>query len=91
MDVEVGSNLYRNTDGMIEIEGIPQIQVALKPSTGCTARELCPVRCGRESDSEAQRQHSDDQREARLRRDEDSEKSSAHTSGHGKRHLTDRL
>ena len=34
MDVEVGSNLYRNTDGMIEIEGVPQIQVALKPSTG---------------------------------------------------------
>ena len=34
MDVEVGSNLYRNTDGMIEIEGIPQIQVALKPTTG---------------------------------------------------------
>ena len=31
MDVEVGSNLYRNTDGMIEIEGVPQIQVALKP------------------------------------------------------------
>jgi hypothetical protein len=34
MDVEVGSNLYRNTDGMIEIEGVPQIQVALKPLTG---------------------------------------------------------
>jgi hypothetical protein len=34
MDVEVGSNLYRNTDGMIEIEGVPQIQVALKPVTG---------------------------------------------------------
>jgi hypothetical protein len=34
MDVEVGSNMYRNTDGMIEIEGVPQIQVALKPSTG---------------------------------------------------------
>ncbi|HXT66693.1 MAG TPA: hypothetical protein VN657_07865, partial [Nitrospiraceae bacterium] len=34
MDVEVGSNLYRNTDGMIEIEGVPQIQVALKPKTG---------------------------------------------------------
>jgi|SRR5215510_1101436 len=34
MDVEVGSNLYRNTDGMIEIEGLPQIQVALKPTTG---------------------------------------------------------
>jgi hypothetical protein len=34
MDVEVGSNLYRNTDGMIEIEGVPQLQVALKPKTG---------------------------------------------------------
>ena len=34
MDMEIGSNLYRNTDGMIEIEGIPQIQVALKPTTG---------------------------------------------------------
>jgi len=34
MDVEVGSNLYRDTDGMIEIEGVPQIQVALKPTTG---------------------------------------------------------
>jgi len=34
MDVEVGSNLYRNTDGMIEIEGVPQIQVVLKPITG---------------------------------------------------------
>jgi hypothetical protein len=34
MDVEVGSNVYRNTDGMIEIEGVPQIQVALKPITG---------------------------------------------------------
>jgi hypothetical protein len=34
MDVEVGSNLYRNTDGMIEIEGVPQIEVALKPPTG---------------------------------------------------------
>jgi hypothetical protein len=34
MDVEVGSNLYRNTDGTIEVEGIPQIQLALKPATG---------------------------------------------------------
>ena len=34
MDVEVGSNLYRNTDGMIEIEGVPQIQVAMQPTTG---------------------------------------------------------
>ena len=34
MDVEVGSNVYRNTDGMIEIEGVPQLEVALKPITG---------------------------------------------------------
>lgn len=34
MDVEVGSNLYRNSDGTIEIEGVPQIQVAQHPSTG---------------------------------------------------------
>ncbi len=34
MDLEIGSNLYRNTDGTIEIEGVPQIQVALKPKTG---------------------------------------------------------
>ena len=34
MDVEIGSNLYRDTNGMIEIDGVPQIQVALKPATG---------------------------------------------------------
>ena len=34
MDIEVGSNLYRNTDGTIVIEGVPQIQVARHPSTG---------------------------------------------------------
>lgn len=34
MDIEVGSNLYRNTDGTIEIEGVPQIQVARHSSTG---------------------------------------------------------
>jgi len=34
MDIEVGSNLYRNSDGTIEIEGVPQIQVAQHPSTG---------------------------------------------------------
>jgi hypothetical protein len=33
MDVEIGSNLYRNTDGTIEVEGIPQIQIALKEAT----------------------------------------------------------
>jgi hypothetical protein len=34
MDVEIGSNLYRNTNGMIAIEGVPQLEVAIKPSTG---------------------------------------------------------
>ena len=32
MDLEVGSNLYQNTDGTIEIEGVPQIHIALKPN-----------------------------------------------------------
>lgn len=34
MDVEVGSNLYRNSNGTIEIEGVPQIQLSQHPSTG---------------------------------------------------------
>jgi len=34
MDVEIGSNLYRNTNGMITIEGVPQIEVSIKPSNG---------------------------------------------------------
>ncbi|MGQ0810898.1 MAG: hypothetical protein ACT4OO_06705 [Nitrospiraceae bacterium] len=33
MDVEVGSNLYRNTDGTIEIEGVPQLTLSLRPPT----------------------------------------------------------
>lgn len=34
MDFEVGSNLYRNSDGTIEIEGVPQIQVSQHPKSG---------------------------------------------------------
>lgn len=34
MDVEIGSNLYCNTNGMIAIEGVPQLEVAIKPATG---------------------------------------------------------
>jgi len=34
MNLEVGSNVYRNTDGTIEVEGVPLIQVAQHPSTG---------------------------------------------------------
>ena len=34
MDIEIGSNLYRNSDGTIEVEGVPQIQVTRHPSTG---------------------------------------------------------
>lgn len=33
MDLEVGSDLFQNTDGTIEIEGVPQIQIALKSAT----------------------------------------------------------
>ncbi|HSN04913.1 MAG TPA: hypothetical protein VLS44_08005 [Nitrospira sp.] len=34
MDLQIGSNLYRNTDGTIEVEGVPLMQVAQHPSTG---------------------------------------------------------
>ncbi|MDH5739858.1 MAG: hypothetical protein OEY77_05985 [Nitrospira sp.] len=34
MDIEIGSNLYRNTNGTIEVEGVPQIQLARHPATG---------------------------------------------------------
>ena len=34
MDIEIGSNLYRNSNGIIEVEGVPQIQLARHPSTG---------------------------------------------------------
>lgn len=34
MDVVIGSNLYRNTDGTIEVEGVPQIQIARKEPGG---------------------------------------------------------
>lgn len=34
MDIEIGSNLYRNSNGTIEIEGVPQIQLARHPATG---------------------------------------------------------
>lgn len=34
MDLEVGSNLYRNTDGTVEVEGVPLIQVSQHPTTG---------------------------------------------------------
>ncbi len=34
MDIEIGSNLYQNTNGTIEVEGVPQIQLALHSVTG---------------------------------------------------------
>ncbi|MCP9446245.1 MAG: hypothetical protein NNA22_01570 [Nitrospira sp.] len=34
MDIEVGSNLYRNSDGTIMIDGVPHIQISRHPSTG---------------------------------------------------------
>jgi hypothetical protein len=34
MDIEIGSNLYRNTDGTVEVEGVPQITLALKGAAG---------------------------------------------------------
>ncbi|WP_447973964.1 hypothetical protein [Nitrospira sp. Kam-Ns4a] len=34
MDMVIGSNLYRNADGTVEIEGLPQITVVLRKSGG---------------------------------------------------------
>ncbi|MER3425442.1 MAG: hypothetical protein C4293_21600 [Nitrospiraceae bacterium] len=34
MDLEIGSNLYRNTDGTVEVEGVPQITVTLRKPEG---------------------------------------------------------
>ena len=34
MDIEIGGNLYRNTDGTVEIEGAPQIEISLKGPNG---------------------------------------------------------
>ncbi len=34
MDIEIGSNVYRNTNGTIEIEGVPQMTVSLPQPEG---------------------------------------------------------
>ena len=34
MDIEIGSNLYRNTDGSVAIEGVPHFQIGMRPATG---------------------------------------------------------
>ena len=34
MDLEIGSNLYRNTDGTVEVEGVPQMTVGLRKPEG---------------------------------------------------------
>ena len=34
MDLEIGSNLYRNTDGTVEVEGVPQLTITLKTPDG---------------------------------------------------------
>ncbi len=34
MDIQIGSHLYRNSNGTIEIEGVPQIDIEPHPSGG---------------------------------------------------------
>ncbi len=34
MDIQIGPHLYRNSNGIIEIEGVPQIECAPHPSGG---------------------------------------------------------
>lgn len=30
MDIEIGTNVYRNTNGIIEVQGVPQMEISLK-------------------------------------------------------------
>ncbi len=30
MDIEIGTNVYRNTNGVIEVQGVPQVEISLK-------------------------------------------------------------
>ncbi len=34
MDIEIGSNLYSNTDGTVEVEGVPQLHLSIKKPSG---------------------------------------------------------
>jgi hypothetical protein len=34
MDLEIGSNVYRDTDGTVEVEGVPQLTVTLQKPEG---------------------------------------------------------
>lgn len=34
MDIEVGSNRYRNSDGTVEVEGVPQMQLGVSQPGG---------------------------------------------------------
>jgi hypothetical protein len=34
MDIEIGSNVFRNSDGTIDIEGLPQLEVAMRRPGG---------------------------------------------------------
>ncbi len=40
MDIEIGSNLFRNTNGAVEIEGVPHFQMSVKPSNGAVLLNL---------------------------------------------------
>lgn len=40
MDIEIGSNIYRNSDGTVEVENIPQIEVSV-PKPGGPLRISC--------------------------------------------------
>ena len=90
MDVEVGSNVYRNTDGMIEIEGVPQIEVALKPGTGALLVNFALF--NEEGKVTAKLNDSTLMINEKRAYDvtTDSKGTLAHTFGFGNRHLADR-
>jgi hypothetical protein len=34
MDIEIGTNVYRNTNGTIHVQGVPQLEISLKQPGG---------------------------------------------------------
>src|SRR5690606_22411179 len=43
MDVKVGPHWYRNSNGIIEIEGLPQIELQLRNTGGTPIRVNCAI------------------------------------------------
>ena len=43
MDIQIGSHLYRNSNGTIEIEGVPQIDIRAAFFGRIPESQFCPL------------------------------------------------